>query len=732
MFRTAAHNSSNPAKSIPLPEESRHFRDEDRALWDKAYADALAQTGDPEKAAQAAWGALRKQKVLTRLGIKSTERGAVVGGWGMLFTSEDDVDLDEQFFDEQTATLLEFYKDAPLFMEHDGHIAYELGPIGQRLQTYVYPRGIYVEHVLFADHSLYTQVIEGIESGELCYSSDTMGHYAEAGYDERSGYLGMWPIAAWSLTKNPAEPALGPVTFKQTIEAIKRAASRAREARGAANNSLAQRGLQPMGKKPQEEKLSLIAEVKSFLQLAEEATPEDVVKAFKSVVEDVKMMADGTYEAEGEAAKAVPDPLMLRQMLGLAEDAGDDQVVAALQTILDQMAMAVPGMEAKSYNFEGLSRAAQIAAKSAPPRQQAPPYNTGGSGKGGEDPAPTSQQNNGSNRTAPNGKSRNRDMFNVNKGAKKPGLVNMLRDLKAGKAVSYQTGPNGGYLLNHEVSTEVIPLLQSKLVFDQLGVQYETFSGTESFSIPKMTADAEAYWVGEGEEIPETDVKTNMLTLYPRGLAARVPIPNKYLENTVVNYEQVIRERVTYRIKRAIERAGFFGSGAVEAGQVGPQPLGLLHVPGVTKTALNAVPGLADLSQAILRVEEADVDESDSWGWVFSPRTKDTFTNLTDLNGQPLIRQDWTSGPAKSLLGLPYHTTTIIPNNSIGASDSESYIFLGDWQYMVVGIGIDMEFMVNPYRLMHRLMTEIIAYTYVDIVFHYPEAFEALTDVRAS
>lgn len=327
--------------------------------------------------------------------------------------------------------------------------------------------------------------------------------------------------------------------------------------------------------------------------------------------------------------------------------------------------------------------------------------------------------------------------FNIGGKAEKPTLVGMLRDLKAGKSQSYQLGSTGGYLLRHEVATEIMPALRASVPLFEMGVDEYQIDGTESLTILKdSTTEFESYWVGEDTEIPESNERIGTITLQPKPLAVRVPIPNKFLANSTVNYESRVREKMTYRLTRGIMRAALLGSGGVEGSNTGGQPRGLINTTGVTNTELGsgngATPVIDDLADCIGRVEDDDVELDETARWLIAPRTKRTFTKTADLDGLPILRQSWSAGEEKMILGHEYRTSTIVPKNiTVGSSTDCSYIFFGVWRYLALAMSNQFEFMVNPYRLANYLQTEIIAHCYVDLAVLYAEAFEVVSGVRA-
>lgn len=689
-----------------------------QALWQETYDAAFADTSDERLAELAAWGAIRRRHVMRLLGRKSPAGNPVITGWAMLFTDEGARDVDNQYFDAATDTLLDFYKGAPLWYEHGQDATYGITPIGRRVNARVYRRGVVLEHELLPDHPLFERTMREIEAGDLTYSTDTLSHYAREGYDDESGYLGVWFAAGCSVTRNPAEPALGAVTEGEFITAMKRAAAEAREAQGGTiNDGLTNKTMETSRMKE-----------KMLKQLAVFFGVEATLAAVKMATEDViaAMTEEDTDEEDaGEAKDGMPDMAQLRAALQLPEDADATVIrealmalIATMEAPVDAAAVVEGGMSAAKMsrlNYGALGAAWSEAAKSAPALGGAPLLTK-------KHDAP------GKSRTYGGG------VFGGTIKSSKPSLIKTINDIASGKAASSQIGSTGGYILNMEVSDQIIPELLERNWLMEAGVTQYPMDGTAALTIPKDEGGVAAYWVGEAQEVGDTEASFGTVTLMPKAVAARIAIPNQLLNNSRIDYEANVRAQIVYRINRAIENAALFGTGGVVAGSTGAQPRGLVNTTGVTITSLGtngAQPTLEDLTAAELRLQEADVEASESWRWVFSPRTKKTFTDLTDSDGSPLLRQTWRDGAPSTLIGYPYQATTLVPNNlTVGTSTDCSIIFLGEWKHFAVGISNQIEIAVNPYRLMHQLMTEIIAYTYVDVAVLQAGAFEVLTGVR--
>lgn len=679
-----------------------------RQQWQSVYDDVYAETADALKAQLAAWGAVHKDRVMRYYGMKSANGNAVVVGWALLFTAADDPDLDQQYFDQTTVLGLDYYENAPLWMEHGQDPRYGSAPIGRRVVTNVYSRGVWLEHELDAAHPLYDETLKRVERGELSYSTDTIGHYMRNGFDPNDGRLGIWFAAGCSLTDHPAEPALGAVTLTEFTHAVK-AAAEAREAQrpgGDARPSSFTKDTEK-DKRPMNKILEGLAE---FFGVEPEAD------AVKSQLTDLigKMEAELAGAAPAEDAPApdaaaMPDMAQLRAALGLSADAGNGEIASRLQELLGMLSEQP---EMKSFNYNGLQAAYAQAAKSAAVTTPAVPAHTraqeGVAGKG----------------------------VNYNRGVKVPGLAKLVQGIVDGKsqsamkAMGYSVGASGSYFLRQEVAAEMIELFRANTVVDKLGATYVPMSGIESLTYRKQLTGATATYRGEAQAGNQSDLTFGIVNLQLRELFAGSRVNRRLLRNSEENLENMLRRDLQIALSLRADLAALTGTGGTpnETGATGAEPRGIRNTTGVTSTNLannGAVPTVKNFVDAWGRLEDANVPTSGSWGAAMSPRTRRTLENLTDTTGQLLDIARWTQGHKVET------TTQIINTRTVGSSTDTSEVYLGDWQYLIYGLGQDVEIVVDEsiYRLYGEVYIE--ATLMHDVGVAQPTAFQILAGVRA-
>jgi HK97 family phage major capsid protein len=715
-------NTITDADLLALAEQHlpRWIRPVDKQAWLATFVEAYRETGDELKAALAATGRASKRRML---GLKSIGGAPVVAGWGLLFTDANDLDRQGTYFEDDTAYLLEYYRDAPLFYEHGEDPSYGVQPIGQRVNTIVYPRGIWAEHRLFTDHPLFEQTVSRVERGELAYSSDSIGHLAEKEYNQQDGRLGFWALVGWSLTGDPAEPALGNVTLTQFAGALKSAAREARTQDGAVQPFQSSQLLSGVDRMDN----NLLSTLATALGLPPDASPELIESAITQAISEMdsnpEHMAAVHAAMGGKEGETPEKEALAEKMRGMYKMACEP----VKQDVPATPAQPDPAMSAPQRNYDALKQAYSHASKAAP-RGSGMPYQVNPQKSDSRDYS-----------------TRN---FNINKGAKQPGVADVFKSMvyqrngwtmptgefNAAKAMSYATGPAGGYVLQQEISDDILDPLRAQTVVLELGARQEDLDGVQIKQVPAMQSAPSAYWVGEGQSVTDSQPQYRMISLVPKPLAVLVQRPFNFFKNMTPRAESQLREQIQKSLALGIDLAALTGTGGAGASpNTGSQPVGLLNITGVTNTPLatnGRNPTPADLEGADKRLDAANIPEGGKRGWTFHTNVKHVFTGMTNAIGEPLFREAWGDGVNKpTLLGYEYKTSNQISTSvTTGSNANTSYIFYGDWSYMIVGLTTTVELVLDQ-TYAASLLQGLLAYVYVDIQVDYPQAFQVLSGV---
>jgi len=293
------------------------------------------------------------------------------------------------------------------------------------------------------------------------------------------------------------------------------------------------------------------------------------------------------------------------------------------------------------------------------------------------------------------------------------------------KALGIDPDTAGGFLVRVEHTNQIIELLRKETVVLPLCRQFPLNSST--VTIPSQTGGASVSWVGESENIPASQPTFGQKRLVAKKMAVLVQLSNELLEDSDPAIDALIREDIARAAAEEMDRVILEGTG------LGGEPLGILGA-GVTATALNAAPTYAALSAAIKRIEVEDVAKNPTWAWVFSPREKHALRMLEDTAGNLIFagpgpyQQAIAGAPPATLLDYPWHTTNVIEADA----SSETRMFFGQWQDVVVGLRKSLEILASAEAgtAFQTDQTWIRAILRMDVVLRHPESIEVLTDVQ--
>lgn len=713
-----------PINELPFPVQ--RLSDEARELWLSTYADVFAQTSDETKAEMGAWGAINRENVLRKLGMKSVDGRTVIGGWSNLYTNKNERDLLDTFFNEKTEYALEYYQNAPLLYEHDA----KFGIIGKRIHTEVFPHGIWMEHELHADSPHYGKVVSELEQGVLYYSTDSIAHVVAEGYEPEDGYLGLWFLAGCSLTKNPAEPALGPVTLTGVVQAIKSAREMRKVSADEVTPTIPEEEIIPM----QEAKMPTLQEIALMIGLSESATAEEVVTQLQSLDSTAQKMDGMTDEEKEQASKSIETLNKIAAALTVEGVAPSTEELRAMLTsaleslgveIEEEVAVVDPVMQAKAAKsvYESFKN-------STAPVTQKPIHavnrekqqsglkmrNSGGNGFG-----------------TPIAKKSASTIITEGLIAMAMGDAKKLHNLgykRSSKSLGYQEGVLGGWLPDRAVSTELIQLFYANTAVLNAGATVVPMDGIETMIYRKMLSGGVGRWAAAGQTNTSTDQTFGMVELTLRQATAESRLSNRLIKNTPsLNLENMIMRDLEQQLSLLVDLSALRGSGAKPAGSAGRELLGVRNTTGVTVNALTSAgrtPTTKDFVDAWGRIQDANVPASSTWKHIMHPRTNRIISNTTDVTGRLIPIEQYTQG-------YDVLTTTQVPitlSATTGGAVDCSEIYFGDWQYLIVGMGQDIEFRVDTSRFIQEDETYIRADMMVDVAVSHAEAFEVLTNVR--
>lgn len=221
-------------------------------------------------------------------------------------------------------------------------------------------------------------------------------------------------------------------------------------------------------------------------------------------------------------------------------------------------------------------------------------------------------------------------------------------------------GSVSGEILQKTQESSAVMALARKIPLPGLGV-----------TIPVITGDPEAGWVGETEKKPVKRGTLATKQMQPYTLAVIVPFSNQFRRDVPALYDQLV-QRLPGALAKKFDQTVF---GAVKA-------------PGSNFDTLKACTAQSILTNAYsgLVAADADIAAHDGIlnGWVLAPQGKAILLNAVDGNKRPLFINSVAEGAVPMILGAQVRQSKGAYTANT-ASDAAVVGFAGDWSQAVYG-----------------------------------------------
>ncbi|WP_197419605.1 phage major capsid protein [Burkholderia sp. TSV86] len=231
--------------------------------------------------------------------------------------------------------------------------------------------------------------------------------------------------------------------------------------------------------------------------------------------------------------------------------------------------------------------------------------------------------------------------------------------------------------------------------------------------IPRQNSAAQAYWIGEGADVPASEPGIDQIGFSPKTVAARTEITRRLMLQSTPDAELIVRNDLLKVMALALDFAVIYGSGA------NGQPKGLLQQTGIHAVALADVfPSYNEYVQMETDIAAADADIG-SLSYVVNARArgaaKTTLKFPAAVSSGVTISQGGTIWePGNTINGYNVDVT-----NQLAAGD----VFFGNWADFIVGMWSGLDMMVDPYSLSASGGTRIVLFQDVDMNIRHKESF---------
>lgn len=263
---------------------------------------------------------------------------------------------------------------------------------------------------------------------------------------------------------------------------------------------------------------------------------------------------------------------------------------------------------------------------------------------------------------------------------------------------------NGGVLVDTTLQTgSFIDLLRNRAVLLR---NARTLGGlVGNVDIPKQTGGATGYWVGEGDDAPETGIGLGIVSLKPKTVAAHSDVTRRLMKQSSMDAEAMLRSDLSIALALTIDKAGFYGSGSEY------QPRGLANYDGINAVALvgdyPTYDEVVDMETQIA-LDNADVDSM-------------RFVGNASLRGWAKKTLKFQAAGSTTLWepGNTINGYGVDITNQVNAGDT----FFGNWNDLVVGMWGGLELSVDTAALALSGGVRLIVFQDVDFVLRRVESF---------
>lgn len=254
------------------------------------------------------------------------------------------------------------------------------------------------------------------------------------------------------------------------------------------------------------------------------------------------------------------------------------------------------------------------------------------------------------------------------------------------RAMQADSDIGGGYLVApQQMVMELLKEVDDIAVIRQYARTHQ-LTKAASLGVPTLDKDADDWdWTAELRTGSETEIEFGKRELRPHPLAKRVKISNTLLRKAAMGPEQIVRERLAYKLGITQEKAYMTGDGV-------QKPLGVFtaSADGIStdrdvstgNTGTEIMPD--GLIEAKYTLKQAYWSRA---RWIFHRDALKQIRKMKDGNGQYIWQPGISGGAPDRILELPYTASEFAPNTF----SSGLYVgILGDFRYYWIVDALDM------------------------------------------
>lgn len=280
----------------------------------------------------------------------------------------------------------------------------------------------------------------------------------------------------------------------------------------------------------------------------------------------------------------------------------------------------------------------------------------------------------------------------------------LARAFNAGGAANSPTGATSGanVIATDLMAGSFIDMLRNRTSIMRLASTMGGLVG--NVDIPKQTAGATAYWVGEGGDATEGTPVIGQIALSPKTVAAYTDITRRLAMQSTPDAEGIVRRDLLNAMAQAIDYAGFYGTGADN------QPRGIKNYVGINGKDFSAAnPTFAEIVDLETEVA-ADNADIGQMAYVMNARMRGHL-KTTPKFGSGTESTIWE--PGNTVNGYRTEVTNQIQNGDV---------FFGNFADLIIGMWGGLDLTVDPYSLSKSGGLRVVVFQDVDFVLRRTES----------
>jgi HK97 family phage major capsid protein len=254
------------------------------------------------------------------------------------------------------------------------------------------------------------------------------------------------------------------------------------------------------------------------------------------------------------------------------------------------------------------------------------------------------------------------------------GPANQLEE-KAYRSISGLAGGTAKNTIPEELSNQLIDLLRAQTVIGRSGAVYMTMD-TNNYHFAKMTGDVPAAWRNELDSLGTGDPTFTRVPFGAKNLGGMVRMSRELFDDNTVGLDQAILRSFAGKFAVEFDKAVLVGTGSDRPNGISTYTNAQVIDKG---TNGGSITNYSDIVRAYRLLYDSNFGNPTAA--IMSPREWETFTNLVDANGNPLMMP-------RDIQNLPWLSSTSMPTNlDAGTSTGvASQIFIGDFSNLIVAM----------------------------------------------